>query len=363
MRCLRQLSDEQLKATVFLSKENYDILNDELNKNYNMEITDFGKQSTKQSISCKVRVLPPPRTIRMKRIQHEYTLKEKEYIEPISFGLDETDMTKYQSKMIEKGSIRLNAHEKETIIDNEKDNVRYSEMTLVAEISRYLNISCLTVSKILRESVDGIDIILKDVNKYNELLYDFIIPQIFNTLYSVETISHTEDVELTLLREPKDSGYYEFKGKDGLIVYKDNNTFRQEWIDKTFHADIYCFDSKPELECFLQYMESEKVQEVYFTGMFTANQGDLGIQYYDPESGRIRKYYPDFFAKMSDGTYRLIEVKGDHMIDDTVVKAKKDAAEEMATASKMQYYLYTDSELRKRNVLEVENTQETFLNT
>lgn len=56
----------------------------------------------------------------------------------------------------------------------------------------------------------------------------------------------------------------------------------------------------------------------------------LAYNDYDPESGRIRKYYPDFFAKMSDGTYQLIEVKGDHMIDDTVVKAKKDAAEEMA---------------------------------
>lgn len=364
MRCLRQLTDEQLKATVFLSKENYDILDDELNKNYNMEISDFGKQSTRQSISCNVRVLPPPRTIRMKKISHEYKLTEKEYTEPITFGLSEIDIEKYQSKMIEKGSIRLNAHEKETVIDDEKDNVRYSEMTLVAEISRYLNLSCLTVSKILRESIDGINTVLDYVNKYNEILYDIIIPVIFNALYSIEVVPHTEDVELTLLREPKEGGYYEFKGKDGLIVYKNNNTFRQEWIDKTFHADIYCFDSKPELECFLQYIESEKVQEVYFTGMFTADQGDLGIQYYDPESGRIRKYYPDFFAKMSDGTYQLIEVKGDHMIDDTVVKAKKDAAEEMATASKMQYVLYAGSRLLKEKVLEAyEETQGTLTDT
>ena len=162
----------------------------------------------------------------------------------------------------------------------------------------------------------------------------------------------------------QNTGYYEFKGKDGLIVYKNNNTYKQEWIDKTFHADTYCFDSKPELECFLQYIASEKVQEVYFTGMFTADQGDLGIQYYDPESGRIRKYYPDFFAKMSDGTYQLIEVKGDHMIDDTVVKAKKDAAEEMATASKMQYVLYAGSRLMKEKVLEaIEATQGTFTDT
>ena len=85
--------------------------------------------------------------------------------------------------------------------------------------------------------------------------------------------------------------------------------------------------------------------------MFTSDQGDVSIQYYDPESGRIRKYYPDFFAKMSDGTYQLIEVKGDHMIDDTVVKAKQSAAEEMATASKMHYVMYAGSQLMKENVL------------
>lgn len=32
MRCLRQLTKEQLKATIFLSKENYDTLDDELRK-------------------------------------------------------------------------------------------------------------------------------------------------------------------------------------------------------------------------------------------------------------------------------------------------------------------------------------------
>ena len=67
---------------------------------------------------------------------------------------------------------------------------------------------------------------------------------------------------------------------------------------------------------------------------------------------------------MSDGTYQLIEVKGDHMIDDTVVKAKKDAAEEMATASKMQYVLYAGSRLLKEKVLEAyEETQGTLTDT
>lgn len=47
------------------------------------------------------------------------------------------------------------------------------------------------------------------------------------------------------------------------------------------------------------------------------------MQYYDPESKRLRKYYPDFLALMEDGSYQLIEVKGDNKIDDEVVLAKK----------------------------------------
>lgn len=111
-------------------------------------------------------------------------------------------------------------------------------------------------------------------------------------------------------------------------------------------------DSKPEKECFLQYISSNKVKEIYFTGMFTSNQGDLSVQYYDPESKRLRKYYPDFLALMEDGSYQLIEVKGDNKIDDEVVLAKKAAAEEMAVASGIHYLMYAGSTLMKSNVLE-----------
>lgn len=97
--------------------------------------------------------------------------------------------------------------------------------------------------------------------------------------------------------------------------------------------------------------------------MFTAHQGDLSIQYYDPESDRIRHYYPDFFAKMSDGTYQLIEVKGDNMIDDFVVKAKQATAEEMATASEMHYLMYAGSRLMKERVLETPSEIQRTFNT
>ena len=352
MRCLRKLTDEQLKATVFLSKENLDTLDAELRNNYNMEISDLGRTSEKKKNTYKVRVLPPPRSIKMKRVWHEYSLIEKEYKEPVNFKLFEIDETKYQSKMYEKGSIRLDMTAKETVIDDIKEQMRYSRFSLVGEISRYMNLPCLKINHILEESIDGFDVIVDAVNRHNEILDDVIIPIVFNTLYEVRSEQKNEDVDVVLLKEPKDAGYYEFSAEDNLVIEKEHNNFTDAEIAKSFHADTYCFDSKPEKECFLQYISNNNVKEIYFTGMFTSNQGDLFVQYYDTESKRIRQYYPDFLAKMADGSYQLIEVKGDNMIDDEVVKAKAEAAEEMSVASGMRYIMYAGNDLMKRNVLD-----------
>lgn len=352
MRCLRSITNERLTATVFLSKENFDTLNDELHKNFNMEIKDIKAPSSDDRHKYKVRVLPPPRTITLKRIWHEYTLHEKEYTNPVDFKLVGADLSKYRSVVYEGDSLARDTTVKEKTVDYLQDNMRYSEFSLAGEVARYLNISCILAARILRESVDGIDVILEAVNRYNAVLDDYIIPAVFHALFDVTSELRTEDKELVLLREPEDAGYYEFSAKDDLVLTDRYPGFTPEQIKKSFHADTYCFDSAPEKECFMQYITSAKVQEVYFTGMFTANQGDLSVHYYDPESGRIRQYYPDFLAKMADGSYQLIEVKGDNKIDDVVVKAKQAAAEEMAVASGVQYLMYAGSRIMSSHVLE-----------
>ena len=160
-------------------------------------------------------------------------------------------------------------------------------------------------------------------------------------------------MNVCLLKDPQNgASYYEFTAEPDLVITKHHNNFTQEEINKTFHADTYCFDSKPEKECFLQYITSNKVKEIYFTGMFTANQGELSVHYFDPESKCVRQYYPDFLALMEDGSYQLIEVKGDNMIDDAVVLAKKEAAEEISVASGMTYIMYKGSDIMSKKILE-----------
>ncbi len=123
--------------------------------------------------------------------------------------------------------------------------------------------------------------------------------------------------------------------------------------ERSFHLDTYCFDSKPEMELFLHLLRDPRVRLIYFTGMLTHGQSDFYVQYIDPDSHAVRSYFPDFLMKTDDGGYIIVEVKGDHQVDEPVVMAKKRYAEEMAGASGMRYEMIkgTDAEAGRYGVL------------
>lgn len=356
MRCLRQITEAQQCAIVRLSKDNLDILDAELHKNFRVSIGDInstGKTTTKQLYQVR---LMKSKKLHLTRISHKYDLLEKAYSAPIDFKLGEVDYDKYASHVYEKASLTDDRTIKKEVVDI-KDSVVYTRYMLAAEVARYLNISPVFADRILSECVDGADAVTETVSKYNEVLTDIIIPTIFNTLYEVKRSVITEDREVDLLRLPEGKEYYEFLADENLVALQNEAQFTKKdkagiaAKDKSFHTDTYCFDSKPEKECFLQYVFSDRVKEVYFTGMFTSKYNGLLIQYIDPETNAIRSYYPDFITTLDDGTIQIIEVKGDNMIDDKVVGAKALAAEEMAAESKMQYILIPSTRVMKENVI------------
>lgn len=353
MRCLRQITDEQQKATVFLSIENMEILKEELEKNFNMTISDLSNKPKGEKAIYKVRVLLPHKSIPLRQVKHIYEIKKIGYTESIDFGIQKEDFEKYKPRIIVKNNIIQGVSAKKYDAPHLKDNIKYSIFMLVGEIARYMNLSSLLIEQILVESKDGSKVILEYVNQYNEIIHDIIIPKIFSSLYKVEAIEKIETKEAFLLREPSDGkGYYLFKADPNLVVKDSSFKYSADLLSKSFHADTYCFDSKPEKELFHQYINSDKVKEIYFTGMFTSNQGDLFIDYYDRVSQRYRQYYPDFLAKMKDGSYQLIEVKGDNKIDACLVEAKKEAAEIIADYSNFKYVLFPGSKVMNTNLLD-----------
>lgn len=355
MRCLRQITAEQQEASVYLSKDNFDILDAELNKNFNMEIKELAGPSKATRREYEVRVVPPERKVTVSRLKHKYEVSRLSPENPLDFGISQIDTSAYETVVYEKERLATDMSVKERSVGDLSDQRVFTRLTLVGEIARLLGptVSCATIDGMLANSVDGVEAILSAVNAHNQIIDDHIVPKLYAALFRVTSTVESTEEEVVLLRQPKDAGYYVFSARPELVARMHDEQYAQV-KGKSFHADTYCFDSKPEKEYFIQSIFSDRVDEVYFTGMFTSGQGDLSVQYCDPESFRIRSYYPDFYVVMKDGTIKLIEVKGDNKIDDEVVKAKASAAREVAAESSIDYEMIPGSAIMSQNVVDVE---------
>ncbi|MDC3415106.1 DEAD/DEAH box helicase family protein [Aquibacillus sp. 3ASR75-11] len=348
MRCLRAIGNIQERANVYLSDENMSILQDELQQNFRLNIDDLKNKS--ENKRYKVKLNPPPVKMKVNKKKKLHMLKEKQITDEIDFEFDKVDLDRYRLvQTVQEGLIKSNSMNwnKEYDLTNERDTRQFSQLMLVAEIARYLNNSCIEIEKILRNSKQSFNEILDYVNKYNELLYDWIIPRLFNEMYDIESYDKIEEQEINLVKEPE-QGYYEMSANPNLVVDVNDDYF-SNWLDKSFHLDTYCFDSKPEKNFFKDIIASDRIEKIYFTGMLTHGQSEFFIQYIDPESNTVRSYYPDFLVKKRNGRWLIIEVKGDNKIEDPIVQAKEKAAKETASASEMNYSIIAGSEVMKGN--------------
>ncbi|MBN1697556.1 MAG: UvrD-helicase domain-containing protein [Spirochaetales bacterium] len=89
---------------------------------------------------------------------------------------------------------------------------------------------------------------------------------------------------------------------------------------------------------------SSEILVATFTGMLIHGQSDFMISYIDPESHTLRHYFPDFLIKKKDGSYSIVEIKGDNRLDDPVVSAKKEYARSLAMLNNMTYDVVPGSE-------------------
>jgi type III restriction enzyme len=344
MRCLRAIGDAQPTGRIYLSQDNKEILEAELQQNFRISITEMeNTASDRETITAHV--VPPPVKIKLQRVRRQFEVKEKPLAHSINLELSQADTDKYRLIHIEQEGIAIKPKDKTKVKTEDLTHLRqrrdFSKLTLVAEISRYLNKSPLSIERILITTQEGIEQILQAVNEFNELLYDWVIPRLFKALYDITEHETKEEYEVELVKLTKD-GYTLSARKDLIVRHSDAGNDSE----KSFHLDTYCFDSPEEQKLFWNLIKDGRIKRLYFTGMLTHGQSEFYIQYIDPDSHAIRSYYPDFLFQKDDKSYVIVEVKGDNLIDDPVVQAKKEFAEQMAVASGMTYRIIKGSEAR-----------------
>lgn len=367
MRCLRAIGQAQHTGHVFLSDENLAILNDELQQNFRISAAELQKVASDKE-RVQVKVVEPPVKIKLVRVRKEYTVRKKTIISGEAI-FPELAIREKWAELIEKyrlleiqqsglsptDAARASSSQTFDLTERRKKRV-YSQISLVAEIARYLNQSPFSIEELLEATKEGSAKIVEIVNDFNELLYDEVIPRLFAKVFELDETSKSEEHEVELIKVPS-SGYYEVTAAKDKIVRRADAIIKDNEREKSFHLDAYCFDSNSERALFWDLLREKRVKQIYFTGMLTHGQSDFFVQYIDPESRTVRSYYPDFIflREEPDGTekYVIVEVKGDHQVDDAVVQAKKDFAQQIAAASGMEYQIIksTDADQNRFRML------------
>ena len=196
------------------------------------------------------------------------------------------------------------------------------------------------------------DEILRNVNEFNQFLYDEIIPRLFNALYDLKEDESHEPEEIELVKEPKE-GYYKVRANPELVVTDEAPEGQNLQTQKLPPRHLRFRLQARTQALFWSLLTEGKVKEVYFTGMLTHGQSDFYIQYIDPESHAVRRYYPDFLMQKNDGSWVIVEVKGDNKIDDEIVLAKATAARQRASASDMSYEIIKGSDANARDGIKI----------
>ncbi|WP_322035141.1 TnsA endonuclease N-terminal domain-containing protein [Burkholderia cenocepacia] len=362
MRCLRAIGEAQHTGHVFLSNDNLDTLNEELQQNFRISADELQKTGSNKE-RVKVRVVEPPVKIKLVRVRKQYQMREKQFVSGQELIPERSSREKWM-ELVEKYRLIETQQEGLTAaaarasgsrtfdLTERREKRIFSRMTLVAEASRYLNLSPLDIEELLDSTNEGTDELVAITNEFNELLYDEIIPRLFRQLYDLDESQQTEEHEVDLVKMPA-NGYYEVSATKDKIVRMNDAQIKDEERAKSFHLDTYCFDSGSENWLFWDLLREQRVRKIYFTGMLTHGQSDFFIQYIDPDSRTVRSYYPDFIFQREepDGSlkYVIVEVKADNQIEDAVVQAKKDFAQQIAVASGMEYRILKSSDADKRH--------------
>lgn len=363
MRCLRAIGQAQHTGHVFLSHSNLSTLNEELLQNFHISADELQKVA-KDKERVEIRVVEPPVKIKLVRVRKQYQMREKALAHGQALGLDRTNKEAWGA-LVEKYRLIETQQDGLTAADaarasgsrtfdltDRREKRTFSPLTLVAEVSRYLNRTPLEIEELLDATKEGTDELVAITNEFNELLYDEIIPRLFRQLYELDESQQTEEHEVDLIKLPP-SGYYEVSAAKDKIVRMHDARINDEERAKSFHLDTYCFDSGSESWLFWDLLRERRVKKIYFTGMLTHGQSDFFIQYIDPDSRSVRSYYPDFIFQREevDGSMKfvIVEVKNDSQIEDAVVQAKKDFAQQIAVASGMEYRILKSSDADRRN--------------
>lgn len=331
-RCLRQVPGNTAKARVYLSTDNFGILDRQLRETYGESISTLnlaGQETRRARIVLRKLDVPPlvmtqlVRTVVRKagargalKLSRPASLAG-EGLQRRTFALAEQEST---------ASVLRQLGDAATIAVAPDTTDAYAVSVDLA--ARY-RLPLWTVYDEIRRLYGGEEIPMRHV--------DEIGGQIEAQTRFYEVKEETVEVALALIKPDGFDREAAAEGPDcytAEIVYpKDREALLMRWetmrdrnpADFGFHYSPYNFDSNPEMSFFEQLLTDlnltpAEVEDIYFTGALTdPAKTDFFVEYRDQE-GKWRRYTPDFVIRKKAGRGRkqgtgrvyIVEIKREH---------------------------------------------------
>ena len=357
-RCLRQVKENKERAKIYLSSKNIEILDKELQENFNISIGDFGSEDNSKIIEKKVfiRKYQMPKLEIIREVK-KVVRSDGELQKLISLSKPETTANDLSKTMyrLEDGGL------KESGFANK-----------VATKQDYLGV--LNASfKIAQNYHLGYVEILNELSRvypeqilpamHLESLFAQIESQFSKYIITTERIKEAlaiikiQDADGNYNFEKDDNGvfYHTIRFKEGseqeklLLEHQDDNL--------GFHLSVYDFDSKPERNFFTKILnilqlDKKDVEYVYFTGSINdIKKTDFYFEY-KGEDGKYHNYFPDFIITKKNGEFLIVEIKATGKEEDKEVLNKKKAISylEGIEENKFKYVIiYTGEQIEDNN--------------
>jgi type III restriction enzyme len=323
-RCLRQVPGNKVKARIYISLDNKNILDKQLRETYGESFADLTHtrvHSRTGTITIKKLDIPP--LVVRKTVRHVERLEQADCTiqfvlpqVPSKPGLEKITFTVGESP----GSYPI----LKQMGDGEVIETVSSTLSLYAAANELARIYHIDVLNVLQQ-LKGLYPAQPEIPE--EHLHE-LARQVEEQTCQYSVVEETVEVALALV---KPDGFKRDLDEQGQEVYTaeisypiDREELLAEYNDWKahagklgFHYSPYNFDSRPERSFFdllIEYLNQhpDDIDDIYFTGGLTDPQKTDFFVDYRGEDGQWHRYTPDFVIRRKDGKCLIIEIKKAH---------------------------------------------------
>ncbi|MGA2032802.1 MAG: hypothetical protein ABSG68_11125 [Thermoguttaceae bacterium] len=331
-RCLRQVPGNTAKARVYLSTDNFGILDRQLQETYGESIADLnhaGQETRRAHIVLRKLDIPPLVVKQLVRtvVKKDGAAGPLALARPAARGGDTLQRRTFTlAEQEATASVLRQLGDAVTIEAAPNSTDAYA---VAVDLGVRYRLPIWTIYDEIRRLYGGDEIPLIHVDELGR--------QIEAQTRFYEVKEETVEVALALV---KPEGFDRETAADGAACYtaeivypKDRESLllhseqlqRENRADFGFHYSPYDFDSNPEKSFFEQMLahlnlRPEEVKDIYFTGALTdPNKTDFFVEYKD-DRGKWRRYTPDFIirkkagrgCRRGTGRVYIVEIKREH---------------------------------------------------